>query len=281
MWYTIFDRDVFTNSGEFILQGEHYYALIKYCIENSDCFSLFRCRFGQPLDDQLNKWNVPPLVVNADEDTCLVFYKSCKETYTVLTQIIHSFFDTEDESNLYTHDITFYRSDGTVLMETVLHEGECSIYPREDESVDELLSFGSWILFNDTGIIDMPAADHPLPAPKADEVSRDPLYILLQEIRNAPERLLPSATADSLEQFIQKYDPIGLSAGSIRTNLQISALPRWFVSFKNYVQGKNGCSTATEIARAICGDKYAGYDGFVRFYELLDEYVQTVCVQHR
>ena len=278
MQYTIFDRDVFCNSGEFVLSGAHYCTLISKCIQYSSCFSLYPCRLGDVMDKELAKWRVAPPIARANEGLRLLFYKSCSETYALLNKITNSLFGWEDNTNKYSNDLTFYREDGTVFMETLVHEGECSIYPREDENVDDLLSFGNWIFVNAQGELDAPAVQHQLPPPLQCEVIEDPLYALLQEIRRDPENYLSAVTVEDLEQRICAYRPPWVSADAPRITPKISALPHWYLAFQAYVQGENDCSTATPVARAICRDGIDGPRGFSRFYELLDEYLETVCL---
>ena len=277
MHYSIFDRDVFNNSGIFILSGPHYYALLKICIDYSFCFSLYPCQLDRKLETELSRWRIPSPFENTPKDTSLLFYESCKETYHLLTEITHSLFDFEDQSNKYANDIIFYRHDGTVFMETLVHEGECSIYPRTDENVDTLLSFGNWISINEAGDLDAPAAEHQLFPPLFSDVIEDPFYILLQEIQKNPENYLSSVTVETLEQFICAYNPLGILAKNSGTKPKISTLPYWYIAFKTFVLGKYNCSTATPIAEAICSNTPDGLCGYFRFFELLDEYLQSVC----
>lgn len=46
-------------------------------------------------------------------------------------------------------DLTFYRKDKSVFMETIAHEGECYLYPRPNENIAGIIQKNGWIETND------------------------------------------------------------------------------------------------------------------------------------
>lgn len=43
-------------------------------------------------------------------------------------------------------DPTFYRSDGSVFLSTTAHEEECTLIPRENENISDVLASGPWVV---------------------------------------------------------------------------------------------------------------------------------------
>lgn len=46
-------------------------------------------------------------------------------------------------------DPVFYRKDGSIFFESIIHEGECYLYPREDEDVSNIVSKEHWIRYDE------------------------------------------------------------------------------------------------------------------------------------
>lgn len=46
-------------------------------------------------------------------------------------------------------DPVFYRTDGSIFFDSVIHEGYCTLRPREDEDISRILSRGNWVLLEE------------------------------------------------------------------------------------------------------------------------------------
>ena len=46
-------------------------------------------------------------------------------------------------------DITFYRKDKSIFMETISHEGECFLFPKPGEDISDVISKNGWIKTDD------------------------------------------------------------------------------------------------------------------------------------
>ncbi len=73
------------------------------------------------------------------------YYRVCPELCELLTSMTDSIFKLlfgGGQTN--PEDPTFYRADGSVFFSSVIHEGEITLYPREDEDVSNIVSKPHW-----------------------------------------------------------------------------------------------------------------------------------------
>ena len=73
------------------------------------------------------------------------FYKVCPELLKTMLKISDKMFTWLDGSDCSNpEDPTFYRSDGSVFLDTVVHDSQCVLSPREGEDVKAILSAETW-----------------------------------------------------------------------------------------------------------------------------------------
>ena len=71
------------------------------------------------------------------------FYKVCPELLEIMlnnTDQLFTWYHDDDNPE----DPTFYRSDGSVFLDTVVHDGQCVLSPRAGEDIREILSAETW-----------------------------------------------------------------------------------------------------------------------------------------
>ena len=159
-WVESFDGKSYVETDN-AFSGELYKKFISKCFEYSSCFSLIY-RINEmspfPLYDNRNiyseyndcivkakKTNKWPGMLETGVGGLIRYYQCCDKTYAMLTSIADSVFKFAYMSPDYLpEDLCFYRSDGTVLFASTVHEGECYLFPREDEDFDEILSMIIW-----------------------------------------------------------------------------------------------------------------------------------------
>ncbi len=77
-------------------------------------------------------------------------YRLCKESQQIIRNMSPSIFSwTCDWNHRNPEDIAFFREDGTVFFESVIHEGECYLRIRDDEDVSALVSDPRWVDIGD------------------------------------------------------------------------------------------------------------------------------------
>ena len=81
-----------------------------------------------------------------DEELGIRFYKACPELCKIMIESIGSIFEWLNARGFKNpEDPTFYRSDGSVFLDTTIHEGVLTLTPREDEDVSSILADSRWI----------------------------------------------------------------------------------------------------------------------------------------
>lgn len=168
--YSAYDWEDFDINGEpyskeIDIAGEEYQMLIEKCFKYSSCFSLvFRpdnkdipypieLRYEKQKDyPEYNNYIIKSVISNEWPGTSteltgeLRYYRCCKETKEMLYKFSDSIFAFEFVfgEHFNPEDPCFYRSDGTVLFASQIHEGECYLFPREDEDFEDVLKAIPW-----------------------------------------------------------------------------------------------------------------------------------------
>lgn len=168
--YTAYDCDDSYFDGktwgkEIDITDIEYQMLIEKCFEYSSCFSLvFR-----PSDNKIpyllknlhyenqiefpeyDKYIINSVVSNKWPGTLFTgligvirYYKCCKETLKMLYKFSDSIFNFNFDKFFNPEDLCFYRLDGTVLFATQIEDGECYLFPREDEDFEDVLKSIPW-----------------------------------------------------------------------------------------------------------------------------------------
>lgn len=77
------------------------------------------------------------------------YFNICPELCDLLIHISNSIFHWIDGWGYCNpEDPTFYRGDGSVFFTSVIHDGVCTLTPREDECVDHIVEKEHWIKIN-------------------------------------------------------------------------------------------------------------------------------------
>ena len=276
-YYTYYIRDFFLNAGEFPLSGEHYKELLRCCFQYSAYVSFLRVRPNHPFAGVLKKWevrNVPQLDSSACDLGLRNVYFACEDLHRAMESW------TDDLFSLYTmcehqfpEDPVFFRSDGSVFFESTIHEGECSISPRSGEDVASVLAYGHWLYVGEKGVPEVPAKEHQLPLPGYTEIIDSPFYKELLMIREAPLEHIPTATIDSLYDFLTCYIPPEYRNRKYPFSGSAN-WPTWFFAFELYVLGDCDVATFTDLPVAFEKIGCGGERGFAKFFEFLQQYVE-------
>lgn len=174
--YTMFDRTLPEEDDDYDVTGDDYKKLITRLFKYSSCFSL---SFNAPelavtsypegssfiskgyfygYDNrgdypEYDKYIIKKVSVKPPQNvlgTCfgyeLRFYRCCDETLEFLLTKFDSIFsltpDLKDNHN--PEDPYFYRSDGSVLFASEIHEGECWLMHRDNEDFTDILNEQQW-----------------------------------------------------------------------------------------------------------------------------------------
>lgn len=277
--FTYYLRDYFTNSGYFPLSGTHYTQLLQCCFKHSSFVSFRHVNSAHPSVSHLEKWEVKSddIVFDISDDAGKrSMYVACNDLHHAMLMWCDDLFSLHAYGeHPLPEDPIFFRKDGSVFFSSIIHEGECSLYPRTGESVEDVLSWGHWLYIGENGYPAVPAKEHQFPLPDYSEVQEDPLFQELIRIQCSPERYLPALTADAICDYVQKYRPPFLRNAKGLPPV-FSCLPRWYVAFRMYVLGECDALTFTEIPMAFRNIKVEGEESFLYFYELLTQYVNLM-----
>ena len=270
--YTFFDRDYYRNSGEQWISGEHFETLLAKCFLYSKYVALTGgC--NKQLLQLMKTWQVNDLCADFLQKnrqyTGRVFYAN-EETHRIVSAYLTNLFEDDQYwTEPVVGDITFLREDLTCLFETILHEGECSLYLHEDEDFSDVVCQEGWLLINGEGKPEIPAKDVNLPMASFCEIQSDFLFAELQRMKCDENR-----TIEDLCEYLTSYRPLGWKDVNACVEELVNFLPRWFVRFEFFILAKCNALTTTQIADALKQAGYTGTAGTARFYELLEEYVE-------
>ena len=155
-FYNFYEKSV---QGEKIvvdndISGEQYKDLMKTCCKYCKILSLkYRKNVFNTTREKLKKFesvNGPlgrPFIEYYSRGEETVFYDVCEELLFCLLSLADNIFcDWIDGWRANgPDDPTFYREDGTVFLNTITHEGELTLRPRENEDVSHIISNIGWL----------------------------------------------------------------------------------------------------------------------------------------
>lgn len=163
-YYVFYDTNVFGDcSEELDITSENYKKLLMLCFKYSTSLSFMISGEGirtivESLPKKLDEYRI-----DEDDNVLDVYmrymdgykdircYTACPETYDLVLGINDSLFKwINGRGNKKPEDLTFYRKDGSVFFSSVIHEGECFLYPRDNEDVSSVVSNGKWYLVDPT-----------------------------------------------------------------------------------------------------------------------------------
>lgn len=166
-WVFYITNEYGDQSEERDYSGDNYRILIsrcvKYCdefsfktfhnnVKNFDAFEPFRVTqpkqrektyFGYAFSNRLS---IGPKFKEVH------YYRVCEETHKLLLDTADDMFKwIEGWGYFNPEDLAFYRSDGSVFLESQIHEGCFVLYPRENEDVSDILADPKWYCYSDDG----------------------------------------------------------------------------------------------------------------------------------
>lgn len=163
MKYKFYDFDPI-NGEEFDITGEDYIELMNLCIKYSKtvCFRKFvHFRYNSFVPERLEKYRLPinkntmkPYYANYgpwcfkdidDAKEQLYLFELSKEVCEWILSTADGIWDWDCGSDKeLPADPVFFREDGSKFFDSIIHEGEISIYPIEGEDVSSVVSKGNW-----------------------------------------------------------------------------------------------------------------------------------------
>ena len=279
MKYTFFSRDYFANSGDYDFSKLHYLAIIDFCFTHSWCFSLVFWDDHYGTDRTLNSWNIPNpgfLFQNETNPSRRLFFSCCKESRDFILRETSSIFDFVWPKP---EDITFYRRDGSVLFDSIAHEGECSIFPRLHEDISEILAHGHWIRMEGGTVFEegspcAPACDHQIVPCASWNMFEEPLFVEIRRIQFSNEYETLFNCVSELVAYIDTFcKKVQYCITGDHCSPLIRYMPQWYVAFKLFVLGQCHENTNTALSVAFINAGFRGKEGIHKFFEYLDSYV--------
>ena len=155
--YKFYDTDI-TGWEEYDIKGEDYKELMRICCKYSKTMSftildsdvvsyiheleVYATEKEENIHDVSIKYSFP----GKKNQPYVRYYRTCPELCNLLLTMSDSIFNLQCDCDFSNpDDPIFYRADGSVFFSSVIHEGEITLYPREDEDVSSIISKEHWI----------------------------------------------------------------------------------------------------------------------------------------
>ncbi len=154
-FYMFYDTDSY-GDDEYDICGEEFRELIDICFSYCDILSLVIFTPDTAFLDELKKYRVekPPhfpaykslsTFIGSKFQPYVQYYKLCPQLKELLFKMSDSIFKfIANEKYKNPEDPTFYRKDGSVFFASVIHEGEISLMPTENEDVTYIVAKAHW-----------------------------------------------------------------------------------------------------------------------------------------
>ncbi len=161
MKYIFYDTDA-TGQQELDIDGDAYHDLLSTCFNYCSTFSMLVNREISN-DSRLKALEKYRLPVTENVKAAYLHYDYCEnlncandgveirhyeltpETRAAIPQFCNSIFKW---INAWGHtnpeDPAFFREDGSVFFSSLIHEGECTIYPNANENISEIVLGNHW-----------------------------------------------------------------------------------------------------------------------------------------
>ena len=141
-----------TGFAEYDIAGEEYQHLLDACFAHCDRMSCFirssQVQFPEALAADLlpvSEHVRAQYAAYQHQDIRIVLLRLTKENLALIAAQAESIFSWIDGWGMHhLEDPIFYRPDGSVFFASVVHEGECTLYPRAGEDVSCILSNPHW-----------------------------------------------------------------------------------------------------------------------------------------
>ncbi len=157
--YKFFDTDD-TGFMEYDISGATYRNFLDECFQYCSTISFYLWNENVSIPKDLDKYRIENLpqtkIVYShynsslqDHSGKIYSYKLSPELYNFLTSRVESLFQWICGWGYNNpDDPAFYRADGTVFFSSIIHEGECSLFPRREEDVTKILEQKGWVDYN-------------------------------------------------------------------------------------------------------------------------------------
>ena len=159
--YIFYNTDL-TGHEEYDISGEQYHALLEACFKYSDSFSII---LSSSCKADLSKWENYRIPVEAYAKAVYSHYGDINtgtgdkirdyeiRQYTLCPELCHLI--SQHTDTLFSwicgwgfdnpDDPAFFREDGSVFFNSTIHEGECVLYLKANETLSRSLLDNKWI----------------------------------------------------------------------------------------------------------------------------------------
>lgn len=154
--FVFYDTDI-NGKEDYDIAGDDYAKLISVCCKYSAYLSLRITDCGLPCVKELEKYRVEKdkkfvymyahfyKEGSAKSDSEVRYYSVCPELMDLLLRVSDNIFGwINGQGYANPEDPVFYRADGSVFFSSVIHDGQCVLYPNDDEDVSEIVSKDNW-----------------------------------------------------------------------------------------------------------------------------------------
>lgn len=149
MSYHFYGYDFFTGRGIYDLEQEHYWALLQLCLKYCSYFSVLLSEKSAEKMQAFHAYSMKKPDFPYQNESHMErrrFYLVCDESIRLLYRLSYNIFELYEIGNhAFPEDPVFYRADGSVFFDSVIHEWECHLFPRENENIEPVLRFGHWL----------------------------------------------------------------------------------------------------------------------------------------
>lgn len=163
MSWVFYDTNIYGDcDDEYDISGEEYEKLLEVCFKCCDTLMLKiesnnaknverfeKYRTSQPKGFDKRRAQLFTLFPGYEKpEEQFRFYKLCPELLELMKQTSNSIFGWAYCWYSTPDDPVFIRSDGSVFFDSIIHEGEIRLLPRDGEDVSEIISNKLWLPSN-------------------------------------------------------------------------------------------------------------------------------------
>lgn len=148
-YYVFNDTDSYGNA-EYDITGEEYLNLMRKCCECTKSFSLYHKDFNTRIYKELEPYKIKSEIINKNDYQGnnyieeIAYYSVCSETFDIITTQVKAIFNwIRGWGYNNPEDPTFYRENGTVFLDSSIHNGVVRMFPI-NEDVSEIIKNELW-----------------------------------------------------------------------------------------------------------------------------------------
>lgn len=140
--YNFYDTDIFGNE-DYDIAGKDYVNLLNFCFKNAKIFSLKYSSVHLTIYESLKAYEIGSCV-EVIKNEKVVYYKTCEQTFNILSKHVNSIFCWMFDQNENPEDLMFFREDGSILFSSCIHNGMLSLWIK-NENESSILTGNLWI----------------------------------------------------------------------------------------------------------------------------------------